>query len=623
MCGIAGFTWNDKVLVRRMCDKIIHRGPDDSGYYIDDDVSLGHRRLSIIDLETGHQPIHNEDGSIWIVYNGEIYNYIELRKNLEKKGHKFYTNSDTEVIIHAYEEYGEKCMENFIGMFAFAIWDSNTKKLILARDFIGVKPLYYTLIDENIMFASEIKAILENRAIKRELYLSGMKKFFAFGYITGDLTTFKDIKKLKPGHMLIYHDNKIKIKKYWDVEIKQTNKPEEYYINTLKELFEDSVKRRLMSDVPLGSFLSGGLDSSIVTAVANKFALEKPLNTFSVGFGDSLDNEFKFAKIVSDHLQTNHHEVIADEKTLIKELPSLVWHYDEPNSDAAIFPNYIVSRYAKKYVTVVLAGEGGDEVFGGYYHWYKKQMTAISFPFNIFFKLPLVVRNNLIKPVMYIPNAKLKYYLSFFYGAKTEGDKLCKIHMHEKNIENMSSKELYEKLKFFDLEEDVKPVLDVKTPYLTKFQLLDLKTLLPEGYLMKADKMTMANSIEERVPLLDRRIINFGISLPENMRVRNGEGKYILKQVAREYLPKEIINRKKQGYGVPFGYWLSRGELGDVVEEVLSPGVLKKRGFNPEYVGSALKNRRNSLKTESGILWRLFMFELWYRTYIEQEKIII
>ena len=360
MCGIVGFNWDDKNLLKEMMESVNHRGPDESGHYIGDEISLGHQRLKIIDLRSGRQPLHNENDSIQIVFNGEIYNYLDLRNNLEKKGHRFYTNTDTEVIIHSYEEWGIDCVNYFNGMFAFGIWDSEYKKLFLARDRLGIKPLYYYFDGNKLIFASELKAILKCEDVKRIVDLRALNEYFTYRYVSSNRTMIKNIYKLLPGHVLIFKNNIVEVSRYWNLKENISNYSEDYYVKNLLKLLRESIKMRLISDVPLGVYLSGGVDSSCIVALMNE--MRDNIQTFSVGFGSEGESEVDYARFVSQYFGTEHHEINVNEDDL-KILPEMVWHLDEPIADAATLPTYVISRFAKKKVTVVLAGEGGDELF--------------------------------------------------------------------------------------------------------------------------------------------------------------------------------------------------------------------------------------------------------------------
>lgn len=606
ICGIVGF--EDKKLLKTMCDVISHRGPNDSGIYTDKNVGLGNRRLSIIDLAGGHQPISNEDESIWVTYNGEIYNYRELKEDLEKKGHKFYTGSDTEVLVHLYEEFGDYFVEKLRGMFAFAIWDSNKSKLLLGRDRLGIKPLYYVVDKGNFFFGSEIKSIIQYENIKREVNLQALHNFLTLQYVPGPATMFKNIKKLQPGNLVSFQDGKIKISKYWDLKINISDVySEESYSKSLLELLKQSVKIRLMSEVPLGVYLSGGMDSSSVVALMSEF-VEEPIKTYTVGFGFKTD-ELKYARIVADYFETDHHELMV-EPEMIKFLPDVVWHFDEPVADPAALPTYLMSKETKKYVTVVLVGEGGDETFTGY----PKYNIALSV--QKYEKIiPNIFKKMIIPRISYflskVPlNLKLKKYLEFASEftpiLENRGDvfmKLSALGFDENEKKGLYNDEI-KKIKFE--ESPIKSYVNKRSDFFKGMILYDSKVWLCDRLLMKIDKMTMANSIEARVPFLDHKLVEFMNNLPINLRLR----KYIFKKSMSKMLPKITLKRKKRGFVVPIDKWFE-GELKEVTKNVLS----KSEFFNHKYISNILENVRRVRNDHK--LWNLLNFELWYKIYIE------
>jgi len=408
ICGTAGF--EDEQLLKRMCSVMQHRGPDDSGTFIDSGIGLGHQRLSIIDLAGGHQPIHNEDESIWVVYNGEIYNYTERRRQLELKGHRFYTSSDTEVLVHLYEEIGLGLVNQLHGMFAFALWDSNTKRLLLARDRLGIKPIYYTIVDGKLLFASEIKSILQSDEVKRFVNTAALHDYLTFRHTLCDDTMFQGIKKLLPGHVMTYQEGVVAIKQYWDVPVGATTdiKSEDYYIKHLRKLMEDSVRMRLMSEVPLGVYLSGGIDSGIITGLMSKM-VDDPIETFSVGFGAQGEiGELSQAQVAAEHFGTNHHELVVEQGAFTKHLPDIIWHNDEPVADPSALAMFLLSKMAKKHVTVVLNGAGGDEIFGGYIS-YKVGLANERYHKVV----PGTVRRGVVRPLVdaVSPHLPSKFYV--------------------------------------------------------------------------------------------------------------------------------------------------------------------------------------------------------------------
>lgn len=616
ICGVYGF--EDKNLLKKMCGVTIHRGPDDHGFFFDKDISLGHRRLSIIDLKTGHQPIHNEDESIWIVYNGEIYNFRELRAQLEKTGHRFYTSSDTEVIIHAYEEFGELFVRKLRGMFAFAVWDRNEKKLLLARDRLGIKPLYYTLSGTNLLFASEIKSLLQYDGVVREVDLSSLRNFLVFRYVPSPKTMFKGIKKLQPGHILTCcQGGTPRTQKYWDLEMNvQCDKNEEYFAKHIISRLKESVEMRLVSDVPLGAYLSGGIDSSLVVGLMSSL-LDEPVKTFSVGFGmgEPVD-ELRYAQIVADHFGTDHRELLV-EPNAAKLLPKLVWHMDEPLGDPAIIPTYLMSELTRKYVTVILTGEGGDELFAGYFDRYglmlRKERLARYYsklPRFVGLKLAPNLANAIPIPLGY------KRRIERIVASREENGYLDWIFFNSREWE----KELYSEGMLNTTEgisptNIVKPHFEKSNDFLNQVLYVDIETGLPDDLLMKVDKTTMANSLEARVPFLDHKFVEFSMSMPSKFKLKNRIEKYILRKAASKILPKSILERKKHGFSVPLDTWF-RGEFKEIVMQILSENEILKRGyFRYDFIEKILRNPRENYQ----LLFNLICLELWFKIYIDRD----
>lgn len=635
MCGICGVYEFDKearvdhFLIKRMCDSLIHRGPDEEGIHVDKNMGLGHRRLSIIDLSTGQQPLCNEDKTIWIVFNGEIYNYLELKEVLIKKGHIFRTNSDTETIVHLYEEMGEEFVSQLRGMFSIAIWDSTKSKLVLARDRLGKKPLYYFINDKRCIFGSELKAILQDNRVPREMNFEAMDDYFSFFCVPGEKSIFKKVHKLLPGHILICKQNNVIVKEYWDIDFdKQANKREEsYYKNRLKELLEDAVKCRLISDVPLGAFLSRGIDSSTIVGLMSTL-LNKPVITTTIGFEEKEFDESEFAKIIARQYHTNHHESIVKPKA-IEMIPRLISHFDEPFADASAIPTYYVSKMAKEYMTVALTGDGGDEVFAGYNNYPQMLFeNSISSFIPGFIKrdiLPLILKcypkqgnrlASLLRGQDFLKSIITPFEIFYLNN---------KLRFQPEHKESLYSNNLKSQLCSYNS-------ISVLEPYfkkvqgkdiLTQMQYLDLKTYLPNDVLVKVDRMSMAVSLETRCPLLDHKIVEFAFEeIPPDLKLRNNQSKYILKQVMQDFLPEEIRKRKKKGFSVPIAYWL-RGELKSVVEEILFSTRSKQRGyFDFDYLQLRWKQvqegQRMSLPKH---FWALLIFELWCRVYLDEMAI--
>jgi len=612
MCGICGiYGLGDDALVRRMVAAIRHRGPDDSGTYVDDRISLGHARLSIIDLsEKGRQPMSNEDGNIWLSVNGEIYNFQELRHELEKKGHRFYSRSDSEVIIHAYEEYGLDFVNRLRGMFALALYDKKRNRLILARDPIGKKPLYYYFDGKQLIFASEIKAILE-AGIRREIDEVALCAYLAYQYSLGERTLFKGVKKLPAGNMLILEPGKLKLQKYWDIKENIIEASENYFAEKLRALLEESAKLRMIADVPIGAFLSGGIDSSAVVALARQH-VQGEFHTFSVGF--ETFSELEHAQVVSQHLDTVHHALTITADMVAQDLTKIAWHYDEPLGDAAIINNYYLSREARKHVKVVIAGEGGDELFGGY-PYYQGGLRYFDL-----FKLPQQVRKAMKSIIDLIPargnigalGDRVHRLASYFCQPTFQN-----AHMYMTTVLSNAEISYLTKLACGDIDGMAIVPLKMAGP-LNEMLALDCKNLLPEKYLMKADKATMANSVEERLPLLDKEIIEYAFSIPPGLKIKHGQEKYILRKAVEELLPPQIIGRKKMGFGTPIVAWLRNESLKEMVLDTLNDGRLIKDCFKKEAIAQLVGNLQNgAINTyyKAAVVWTLFVLELWYDMY--------
>ena len=621
MCGICGYYGlDDENLLRKMTDAVKHRGPDDVGFFSDKDVGLGMRRLSIIDLITGKQPIHNEDESIWIVYNGEIYNFRELRSSLEKMGHMFYTNSDTEVIIHAYEEFGENCVNKFRGMFAFAIWDSNDRKLFLARDRVGIKPLYYGIIDKKLFFGSEIKSILQYEAYKPQINVSAIHDYLSYLYIPAPKTIFKDIYKLPPAHILIYKNGKITIKKYWDLAFpEQKNNGESFYIKKTRELLEESVRLRMISDVPIGVYLSGGIDSSTITGLMSKIS-DQPVKTFTVGFNDEEFSELEYARCVSDYFDTDHHEYIV-EADAFKLLPKIVMQHDEPFGNATSIIHYLISEQIRKNVKVALSGAGGDEMFAGYPKYIGMRLAGY------YCKIPGVIRKNLIEKILYsLPESRKetdyvrwgKLFVNAaslspperFYSMSSYFSEKEKYELYSKGFKNNNFEDSF---KFMKELFDSVPVND----YEQQSFYTEVKSFLPYNVLEYTDKTSMAASLEARVPFLDHKLVEFSASVPYSIKLKGYNMKYLLKKAVKDLLPKKILKRKKMGFNPPTGLWLDR-DLKDLIDEYLSKEVVEQRGyFDYEYIDKLLKEHRSGKKNLGVKIWIFVCLEEWQRIYMD------
>jgi asparagine synthase (glutamine-hydrolysing) len=633
MCGIVGFLTSnisnipDFEILRRMRETLAHRGPDDLGEYIRslDDygpfVFMGHRRLSIIDLSGGHQPLSNEDGTIWVTFNGEIYNFRELRDELERLGHQFKTCSDTEVVVHAYEEYREECFKRFNGMFAIGIWDGLSHRLILARDRLGKKPLYYASIDGTFLFASELKAILTYPNFSRKIDPLSLMKYLFYEFIPCPHTILCDARKLLPASYLIWEKERVEIKEYWSPsygEGIENNLVEREVGDRILELLRRSVKRRLISDVPLGIFLSGGIDSSAIAALAQQEAPGK-VKTFSIGFEDPSFDESNYASLVSKFLGTEHFEQRMTPKDLLDIIPHLPDILDEPMADASILPTYLLSKFTREFVTVALGGDGGDELFAGYptylahkLAWQYERFLGNLHPVINFLGDLLPVSDNNISF-----DFKVKKFLSGIGYPDGIRNSVWLGSFSFQDIGKVVSSEIlnyYDRIKLIEEISSYKEGIPIKDP-LTFLQYLDLKLYLQESILVKVDRASMACSLEVRAPFLDYELVEFVMGLPSGLKLKGLTSKYILKKVMKNILPREVIQRKKKGFGVPIAKWV-KGPLKDFFGDLLSPDRIKREGFlNPEYVASLLQDHLLNKKDNRKQLWTLLVWELWVNRY--------
>ena len=605
MCGICGITWSDQQLIRSMGNEIKHRGPEQEGFFIDNEISLCCERLKILDLsENAKQPLHNEDNTIWVVLNGEIYNFKEIKNELEKN-HTFYTNADTEVIVHAYEEYGEDCVHKLNGMFSFAIWDSKKKKLFIARDRLGVKPLFYSIVKNNLLFSSEIKSILQFDGVTREINHDGLYQFATYGYTIDGQTMMKNIYELLPGHKLIYSflDNSIKIEKYWELEIKESNFAEDFYIKKLEKILTNSIDLRQVSDAPIGALLSGGLDSSIMVAILSKLS-EQPVKTFTTGFGHELD-EYSEAQTVAEHCGTDHKEISLTFDHLSKSLPTILWHMEFPFGRPSILSNYLVSEQVKKFVTVAYTGEGSDELFGGYnrYLIYSKDKSNV----------PL--------------DQKLNSISSGFFDDISGNNIFSDGVMSFKNSQN------HQKHQFKKIIDNNK-----SSSSLNQALLYELKTEIPGAQTWRIDRCGYAHAVEMREPFLDYNLAEFSLTIPSHFKINNIDGinkKYILQKLGRKYLPEKIAKRKKFPWGIPF-YDFFRKEFSSIVECAIDKSFKEKRPYlknSSAYSKNLFKNiiSNNSGKinnkeieiNDRNLRQLLFLFnlELWTQMFIESDDV--
>jgi asparagine synthase (glutamine-hydrolyzing) len=628
MCGIGGIVYRDRDRpvsqddLRRMCGTMIHRGPDDEGFFVDQHVGLAMRRLNVIDLVTGHQPIANEDGRIWIVFNGEIYNFPELRVEMEKRGHRFSTNTDTETIVHLYEEYGVDCVKKLNGMFAFAIWDHRNQSLFLARDRLGVKPLYYFLDDHSLVFGSELKAILANKNIPRQIDLEGLDSFFTAEYIPAPLSIFQEIKKLPPGHTLVLRDGKVSIDRYWDLQFNRLQGREEDLCETLRTLLKDAVRIRLISDVPLGAFLSGGVDSSAIVCLMSEI-MGRPVKTFSIGFDDPSYNELQYARVVARQFNTEHHELTL-KPDVVHLVQDLVRYLDEPLADVSVFPTYLISQLARQHVTVALSGDGGDELFAGY-EWYVANKIA-----SYYRKVPAFLKDGWIpRLVDCIPPSSRKKGLTNKLKRFVEGSVLPDSLQHfrwnmfatEEIKKHLYSEELKRSVGHFSAYRRFIDHLQSteQADSLWQQQVADIKTYLADDILVKVDRMSMANSLEARTPFLDYRLVEFAAGLPSHLKLKGLQTKYLLKRCMASKLPRTVLNRKKEGFSIPMKNWLKQ-ELRPLMQDLLSPARMRNGGFfNPSYVQRLMTDHLKGVANHGHQLWSLMMFEIWQDSYLHNQ----
>ena len=633
MCGICGKLTLEPgstvspALVKAMADAIYHRGPDDEGYYVSGPVGLGFRRLAIIDLKTGHQPLSNEDDSVWIVFNGEIYNYQELRNLLLSKGHVFKTQTDTEVIVHLYEEFGTECLGKLRGMFAFAIWDGRTKTLFLARDRVGIKPLYYHLTDTSLVFGSEIKAILADPSVKREFAPEMIDRFLTFLYVPGEETLLKGIRKLAPGHYLLLKDGKAIIRQYWDLRFAEPRRQTsvEDAEKDLLSLLAKTVELHMIADVPVGVLLSGGVDSTGVLSLAVD-ATDKKISSFTVGFaGGKVADERPYAKLAAEKFGTQHYEMTISPQDFAAFMPKYVWHMEEPVCEPPAIALYYVSKLARQYVTVLLSGEGGDEAFAGYSNYrnlvWLERIKRGGPVVNAALAGGMSVANSLFglsRGAKYVP--LMSDHFPEYYYSRTSNP-------HRTTGNRLGSLYSGEFLKAIDRERSLEPVRMLqshvrKENTLDAMLYIDTKTWLPDDLLIKADKMTMANSLELRVPLLDHEVLEFAASLPANFKLRGATTKFILKNALSQRIPHEIRDRKKAGFPVPYESWL-RNDLKETVWDVLTDRKTINRGyFSKDAIEQLLQANANG-HDYSKEIFSLLSLELWQRTFLERENVVL
>ncbi len=628
ICGVAARAGGPPVtheLLGAMCRTIIHRGPDDEGIHVEAGIGLGTRRLSIIDLAGGHQPLANEDGTLWAAHNGEVYNFPELRRELEACGHTFRTRTDTEAVLHAYEEWGDGFVGRLRGMFVTAIWDRPRRRLVVVRDRLGIKPLYYTLLgDGTLVFGSELKAVIAHPGVRRRLEPQALDLFLTLEYVPSPWSIFKGVKKLPAGHMLLYQDGNISIRKYWDLPTKKRARlveakelPE--VCDELYALLKESVKLRLISDVPLGAFLSGGIDSSTVVGLMRELGAS-PLKTFSIGFKDASYDELEHARRISRLFATEHEELIIEPKA-IELTESLVRHLDEPFGDFSIFPTYLVSKMARAHVTVALSGDGGDEVFGGYETYQAQKLARAPLVAPLARAAGAVVRK--LPPAAKKKGAwnKLRRFSQGFDNPASLRHLRWMMFMSREDKRKLFTRGLIDDLGGLSEPSDVEPFASVfgrlEMFDRTNGELyLDLKTYLADDILVKVDRMSMAPSLEARVPLLDHKLVEFAFTLPGWAKLHGLKTKWIFKKTMERLLPMETLYRKKEGFSIPIKHWL-RTDLKDMMLGYLDEKRLREEGlFEPAVVGAMIKAHLNGRENYSHQLWALLVFQIWKENYL-------
>ena len=632
MCGIAGLAdstpargWargsdaadHARAQLRGMCAAIRHRGPDDEGLHVEPGVAIGMRRLAIIDLATGRQPIHNEDATVWVVFNGEIYNFVELRRELEARGHRFRTASDTETIVHAYDEWGEEAFGRLRGMFAVALWDRRAGTLILARDRVGIKPLYYAVAGDRLFFGSEIKSILAAGGISPALDPAALDHYLSFLYTPRDGSILEGVRKLPPGHLLRWQHGRAAVRRYWEIPAAEAAPASEAEaVEILRAILQDAVRSHLMSDVPLGAFLSGGVDSSLVVGLMAR-ASAAPVRTFSIGFDDPRYDELEHARVVARHFATDHHEFVVRPDAL-GILDRLVAHFDEPFGDSSAIPTWYVSELARRHVTVVLSGDGGDELFGGYDRYFPhpriaafdrlgipgaRRLAGLAWPL-----LPHGMKGkNFLRTVA--KDAQGRYLDQIGYFQRDEKSALLTGDMRRRLAGADAEAALGRHFARF-----------AALPWHGQMMHFDFETYLPEDILTKIDRMSMAHSIESRVPLLDNHVVEFAARLPASLKIRGGRRKHILKEAAAPLVPASILARRKRGFEVPVGVWF-RGGLRELFADVLLSARARERGyFEPRFIRRLVDEHVAGRRDHTLRLWSLLIFELWHRQYLDSRE---
>ncbi len=622
MCGILGFInldrnhRADERIARRMAEAIVHRGPDDEGFYFKNNVALGMRRLSIIDLETGHQPISNEDDSVWVVFNGEIYNFLDLRQRLVARGHQFRTHSDTEVIVHLYEDHGDDLVDYLNGMFAFALWDERRQRLLVARDRMGEKPLYFTQTAESFIFASELKSLVEHPLVERRVNLLALRKYLQYEFVPSPHTMIEGVHKLRPAHRLIFENGEWRTERYWRLsyEGERLKIGEDEAVEETRRRLREAVRMRLISDVPLGVLLSGGIDSSSVAELACE-AAEGRVKTFSIAFDEKSFDESSYARLVANHLGTEHYERRFTEREMLDIVPEIPRLLDEPLGDGSLIPTFLLSRFTRERVTVALGGDGGDELLAGYPTYAAHRMAGY------YRALPRFVRKGLIEPAIArlpVSTDNLSFDFKakrFVQGAALPAGTRHTVWMGSYTAEQQRlllapevlaacpDEQVFDEVRVFDQPNGHDVVERMMT--------LDATHYLSECVLFKVDRASMAASLETRAPFLDHTLVEFLAKLPIDLKLRGFTGKYVLKRAMRGRLPQPVINRPKKGFGMPVAKWV-KSELRGLVRDTFSPERLRRRGlFNGGYVERLLDEHERGVADHRKLIWTLLMFEMW------------
>lgn len=629
MCGITGWinlkkdkSINDRAILHEMCERMKHRGPDSEGLWNEDTVALGMRRLSIIDLATGEQPVYNEDKSVVVVMNGELYNFREVRADLEEHGHKFETHSDTEILPHLYEEFGDAMLDQINGMFAFALWDKLRERMLIARDRFGEKPLYYGVFDGTLVFGSELKVLLVNPLVKTELNLDAVRQFLSFDYVPAPASIYKNIFKLPAAHCLTVENGKVSTKRYWNLTWEKSESDFDSKTEELRTLLADAVRMRLVSDVPLGILLSGGIDSSTVAAYATQFSTER-VKTFSIGFEEDSFDESKFARQVAEHLGTEHYEErlsVGKAADLISQIGTWL---DEPMSDGSLIPTFLLSRFVRRHVTVALGGDGGDEIFAGYpMYWAHRVARAYE-------RIPKAIRSGMIEPVVNSLPVSTKN-MSFDYKAKrfvaaSKYDLVTRHHSYFGSFSPDGQRRVLSRDVLEQTEEDVyrsaRELLRIcdATNDIEKMQFLDINYYMAEDILTKVDRASMAVSLEVRAPFLDPRVAQFAASIPIDYKLKGNKGKYILKKAVEPLLPASILKRPKKGFGIPIAEWL-KGRLNPLLHDLLDPSRLRDQGlFDPKFVAKLIGEHESGAASHHKQLWTLLVFQLWIDNFLRTD----